>query len=641
MNMLSRILILLFLYPLMLFAQVGDTSAYARLNDLKYLKAFYRLEGDARDYSGWGRHGAWSGTEVYQLGQFGKDYSSIVRSTSRIGTTLNITTNYLTLSAWIIPKNAVSDSGILGAWAVNKGAMLYLYGTPLKAVFEVDSGSKRAQGTTTIQNGIPYHLAGVFSNGTAYIYVNGKIEGSISSVTISSVTNIDIGTYQGTTSKSFTGLMSNARIYNIALTASEVAALYDIDSRPSVPQIALEQPFDTLPDKSDPTLIGAWLNSATWQANDYSANARNGTATSVQWDRIGGRFNGTSSFIECSAIPTTNNYLTVYATVKPNTISGNDGIIGNGFSAGGFWFTLTTGKPTMWIGSAATNYFARAAIPTDKLSVLCCVISNNYAHFYTNGSYDVSRQFSASLTNAASLTQIGIDGRGSVSRANYFDGLIKDVRVYSEAKSAAWVAAEYKKSVPDDSILFWLSNGEDKSRYKRALTKYNVVTGNGPMKFDGKASGGSYISTPDFIGTNDFTAMVWFRANGYGGNTVGRVFDNGKTMLFVYNDSGTSSIVFSSNGSSYQTQNVGYVFPQWVFATVSRSGTNLSFYVNGLNLANTTTTTSSSSSTLVIGNYIGYNVTFNGLLSDLIIWNRVLTPSEIKTWYDSQVNFYK
>ena len=558
----NRFLILLFLYPLVLLAQVGDTSAYARLNDPKYLQAYYRLAGDALDYSGNGRHGTWTGTEAYALGQFGKDQAKF--SSSSV-THASVSTN--TISYWRASTHVVFV-----------GSTQYVNG-------RLSSGETIRATATTIASG-------------------------------------------------YTGTLGSVRYYNIALSPAEIEQLYALDSRPPVPQIALEQPFDTLPDKSDPTLMGAWLNSATWQANDYSANARNGTATAVQWNRIGGRFNGNTSKINTGSDSIGTNVTTLSCWIVP--FSAGKLSVGVILSNGKFEFNLLGASSKLrFSNNGGTDVLSSDVIPNFSYGnpyYVCLIRNNTNIYFYANG---ILLTASTTVGSPESgLYNVTIGDRNDSTRT--FDGFIKDVRIYSEAKSAAWVAAEYAKSVPDPSIMLWLNNGRDISRYRRALTKYNVVTGNGPMKFNGIDS---YISTPDFIGTNDFTATVWFRANSHGeGSDGGRFIDAGN---IIFKLKATKQYAYTSNGGATEyAVNGTYLFPQWMCVSVIRNGSTCYIYQNGSLIGSGSSGTPGATSTFYIGNTSAFTKTFDGLLGPLIIRSRVQTADEIKAEYESLKTYF-
>ena len=424
----------------MLLAQVGDTSAYARLNDPKYLQAYYPLAGDARDYSGWERHGTWSGTEAYQLGPNGKDvsygYSSV---------------NYITILSNSIPIN--QEYYTTSAW-----------------VYRVSGGSTYQNIFTTMPQNSPYY-----------------------------------------------GL-------NMALRTSDGAIVSTINSTDYIS-----------------TKHYIPLNKWTFVVIRRALNASGYIQTSVN---------------------------------------------------GSLFDTLASGN------------FAGMGI----------------------------------VTNAPCLI-----GKWQFS---YFRGKISNVRIYNIALTASEVAALYDidqrasfyvpqpESDPSVQLSIW-NTVKDWSQQNRTLTKFNVVEGGNGIRFNGS---NSYLSTADFIGTNDFTMSCWFRANGYGEGNLGRLFTNGRNEAYL----AETKAVILTVASNTTSGNIGYVFPQWNCITIIRSGNLVTFYKNGLQVGtpNQDAGTKSAGTVLTIGNSATIR-TFDGLLNGFRIWNRVLTAAEIKNLYQNEVIYFK
>ena len=613
-----------------LFLLASFTSfAQGRLNDPKYLQAYYRLAGDALDYSGNGRHGTWSGTEAYQSGPYGKDVGKF--SSSRIATQYTNTNSTVTVSFWLKASSPVQNIISTDKFLINTGA-----GTTFKITVSSDgSGAVTATSFLPTNQWINVIVVQTVSGATATenIYYNGKLDKTGTTAYVVPSVPYSIGAYPNNTVY-LNGNLSNVRIYNVALSPAEIEQLYTLDSRPSVPQIALEQPFDTLPDRSDPTLMGAWLNSATVNsANDYSVNGRNGTATSVTWQKTGARFNGTSSRINLNSpiLPTTNATFTISATFLTTDSSTTAALLGtSGGGANRAAITLTSGTIGYYKGGISRNV---VNISANQYYVITIVKeSNYYTKLYLNGSY-VNTSVDA---ETAGVENFNLYIGDLVYLSRYFKGLIKDVRIYSEAKSASWVAQEYAKSVPDDSIQLYLWNGKDYSKNARQITNYKVSTGSGPMRFNGSDS---YLSTPDFIGTNDFTATVWFRANSHGeGSDGGRFIDAGN---IIFKLKATKQYAYTSNGGATEyAVNGTYLFPQWMCVSVIRNGSTCYIYQNGSLIGSGSSGTPGATSTFYIGNTSAFTKTFDGLLGPLIIRSRVQTADEIKAEYESLKTYF-
>jgi hypothetical protein len=159
-------------------------------------------------------------------------------------------TGSLTIAAWIKPES--HHGGSADDYVVSKHNYGGSCGYALKG--SEDCGSQRIQlvinsasncsaqaqlcGSTILSNNTWYHVAGVY-NATAQtmsIYVNGVldngnlIEGSVPASIFNSTANALIGTDYSSgvasTYDDFDGLIDDVRIYNRALSAADVAALY-------------------------------------------------------------------------------------------------------------------------------------------------------------------------------------------------------------------------------------------------------------------------------------------------------------------------------------------------------------------------------------------------------------------------------
>ena len=97
----------------------------------------------------------------------------------------------------------------------------------------LDTGSgwtAAATGNTTIQNNQWYHAVGVYNGSNVFIYVNGVLDvssafsGTLRSVPSDSVT---VGFFTGSSAHYLTGKIPFARLYNKALSSTEILQNYN------------------------------------------------------------------------------------------------------------------------------------------------------------------------------------------------------------------------------------------------------------------------------------------------------------------------------------------------------------------------------------------------------------------------------
>lgn len=82
---------------------------------------------------------------------------------------------------------------------------------------------------TTLLNNIWYCITTTYDNGNPKIYINGQLD-SFSTQILTNATSYfgnDIGKLGGNNSQNFNGNISDVRIYNRALTATEISTIYN------------------------------------------------------------------------------------------------------------------------------------------------------------------------------------------------------------------------------------------------------------------------------------------------------------------------------------------------------------------------------------------------------------------------------
>ncbi len=105
--------------------------------------------------------------------------------------------------------------------------------TPPKMRLWLDKGSgwtQAATGNSTILNNQWYHVVGVYDGTNAYVYLNGTLDASAASTgTLRSIpsNSVTIGYYVPSTSHYLTGKIPFARLYNKALSSTEVLQNYN------------------------------------------------------------------------------------------------------------------------------------------------------------------------------------------------------------------------------------------------------------------------------------------------------------------------------------------------------------------------------------------------------------------------------
>ncbi|GEM_PF-2442411 len=137
-----------------------------------------------------------------------------------------------TMSAWVNSRVfSLGDCAIAGEWNGGKGAMLYCGGN--RWDFHVQNTSILA--TTLVSANTWVHLVGTYDGITARLYLNGVQENSATVTATNAVTPFNIGTYANDAGSNFPGSIDEVRVYNRALSPSEVSGLYADDGGTPAP----------------------------------------------------------------------------------------------------------------------------------------------------------------------------------------------------------------------------------------------------------------------------------------------------------------------------------------------------------------------------------------------------------------------
>jgi uncharacterized repeat protein (TIGR01451 family) len=105
---------------------------------------------------------------------------------------------------------------------------------------EFNSSATWADTTSNINNGEWHNIVGVYNNAKAIIYFDGAKQGEVPKPVIT--TNnlpLEIGRYGQDNKYAFDGAIDEIRIYNRALSDSEIKANYEASKAPAAPQLTL------------------------------------------------------------------------------------------------------------------------------------------------------------------------------------------------------------------------------------------------------------------------------------------------------------------------------------------------------------------------------------------------------------------
>jgi hypothetical protein len=213
---------------------VGEHYAFVDYAPLgtNSLVGWWRGEDDAEDDSSYGHDGTWSGTAAYADGRFGRAFDFNVTPFNFVSvSTSNMSHQAGTISAWFRRDsvNGTTDNYILSARPVTAGRYyLYTRGSAIRIGLG-DTLIVMELGTVT--NGLWYHGAMTWENSGSNVvgYLNGGIISTASSPVAVDPSNWAIGNYilNPQSIYTFDGAIDDVTIWNRALSAAEISALYD------------------------------------------------------------------------------------------------------------------------------------------------------------------------------------------------------------------------------------------------------------------------------------------------------------------------------------------------------------------------------------------------------------------------------
>ena len=620
----------------------------------------------ATDFSGQGNSGVLTNMEAgdWITGKKGKaldfdgsdEYVSVAN-----GAGLNPTTAY-TASTWVKFDSFANQYGILLMKAITGGYHYRIYRDTTNLYFDVAAGAAGVSGLT-LETGRWYHIVMVYdgSQGTdatrLKVYLDGAAQTlSFSGSPPSSITAATNPVYLASNvgaSLFHDGQMDEVRIYDRALSATEVAAMYGSTSIVRVRE------------RDRRGLVGHWsFEDATGTiATDFSGLGNSGTLTGMSnsnW--VSGKFGKALNFTTSTEYVDAGNANSL--KTNPATIS--------------FWVNTTdTGSGARAVQKQGTW----AIIPSQggdgangvTISDSGCVCGrhslvrvddgfwHHIAFAYQSGSPNGS--FIYVDGTLATTTENTLTDTGQVVKfgGTNFVGKIDDVRIYNRILSATEVANLYsagsgvpiKVNTSRNSFLtdglagLWSFDGPDlraTTAYDRSGTGNNGTLTNGPipaigkigqaLRFDGSDD---YVVSPTSAeGLTSGSISFWVKDSTAGTKGImqwAQVANPGSGVPFIYLQNASQVLTWYVNGG-YNLSGGTLTRDVWTHITVTFDGTTWTSYKDGALV--TTYSGGLAQQTGSTHFYVGsgYHGYYLGLIDDVRIYNRVLTAAEVLQLYN-------
>ena len=287
-------------------------------------------------------------------------------------------------------------------------------------------------------------------------------------------------------------------------------------------------------------------------------------------------------------------------------------------------------------------------ILTNQWVHLCAVRSGTTLSFYVNGTRKATKTKSTNQTSTSTLT-IGTNvGGGSLSFNGYISNLrvVKGTAVYDPTQSTLTVPTSALTAITNTSLLTCQSNRfKDNSSNNFTITRngdtkvtafspfapsaaYSASTNGGSGYFDGS---GDYLYAPAItFGTSDFCVEFWCYTQNISNIPMFLWQGIGSQGWFLQFNA--STLYFGSLTSNrYTTWSVSLTNNTWTHIAVTRSGSTLNVFINGVSATAKTVTgaelNNDYAGVTYIGTFSGTSYQLNGYISNY----RVVVGSTVYT----------
>jgi len=415
------------------------------------LVGYWNFEGDVSDSSGNSNDGTWSGstTNRYVSGYRGMAGTFVGANSDYVETGKDITggLSQLTISAWVNPATLSGNDGIVTHWTSGNLSTLFRAATGALQGYLMTPAQVGGAFNITLTADTWQHVVMTYDGVTLKGYKNGVV-GSTTYADTGSIaigTNtIRIGGGGGSSEGNWDGKMDETRIYNRALSATEVSDLYAYGR---VKQV------QTSSGAMDSGLVGYWNFDS--DVEDVSGNNNAGTWYGSTTNRYVSGYRGmagTFASANSDYVLTDNSVLlpstvTYAAWYKVNAFNNWAAVVSNlkhGAPASGFNIVPYSGYIKICEGDGTAGYANQNVTVTGLTTGIWYHVAVTYDgdkfQVYHNGIY--KGEWTKVLSQ---ISQKFLMGRWAVSYSSeyFFNGSIDETRIYNRALSATEVSDLY------------------------------------------------------------------------------------------------------------------------------------------------------------------------------------------------------
>ncbi len=476
------------------------------------------------DSSGNSNSGTWNGTAAAAAGKFGNGIS-LDGDSDFIALSASLAPSNITITGWIKPgassvTGAVAENPSKWGLRLRSGKLNFVAATANNA-FSFSTNNS----TTTLSSGTWYHVAVTYDGTNTRYYLNGSGDGTdtLHSGNLLDSSTINLG--KDTNSLYTNGVLDEVRVYNRALSPTEVRQLYSWAPGP----------------------VGYWnMDEGTGTAaNDTSGNGLTGTLTSgPTWTNgkygKGISFDGSTNYVNVgssSATDTTSNQVTLSAWVKrSNTGTGRVDVISKGTTRV-YALQVLSNKvnPLLYFTDASNS--DQAALSTSTFDTaswhyISATYDGSVLRTYFDGVQQASSTINKTLVNNTSAITIG---RLAAASDEFFGGNIDDVRIYNYARTSQQIVEDMTGGHPSGASAqggerqpaagYWkFDEGQGTTANDNSINRNNLTLSTASWQNSGKinkawnGTGALWLSRADdadfdFTNTEDFAMSLWYKSD--------------------------------------------------------------------------------------------------------------------------------
>ena len=416
------------------------------------LVAAYALNGDGTDETQFGNHLVLGDNAYAESNRHGWA-NNAMHGASLADNSIALQSDFTTISFWVKPTTLPGSGEVYllsnGGWQERWKISLPSHGKPVftthatSCCSDLDSGDGHA-----LQAGVWSHVAMVHDGTSDKIYVNGALANEKTAPGALNKTKFPLGIgYDPIDNGSFfDGTLDDVLIYTRALSATEIAALYDDQNNPPVVNSALVADYTFDNTKND--------------QSEYQNHAF-GNAVSTK-DRFGKvnkavSFDGNVSLVVAENSPQLNSDFTsisFWVNVRSLPASGEKYILSHGGWQERWKISLPShGKPVFTTHAATCCNDMDSgdgnALPIGEWKHVVMTHDGITDRIYFDGVQVNEKAYAGALGKTTHPFGIGYD---PIDIANYFDGSLDEVRIYNRAMTAQEVMELYiaQSTAPQD-----------------------------------------------------------------------------------------------------------------------------------------------------------------------------------------------